>query len=148
MDLATGFSSGLASSIGPSFQWNIFAFGKYRSNIRVQEFRQTEYVLAYQNTVLTAAKEVDDAIVVYVNEKERLAKLNEAVIAYDEALQLAQQRYSDGTADFQRVLDTQSNKLRYDLQQVQCQANLVNSVIALYKALGGGYRDFDSQAEF
>ncbi|MBR5160191.1 MAG: TolC family protein, partial [Thermoguttaceae bacterium] len=87
------------------------------------------------------AKEVDDALVVYVNEKERLAKLNEAVVAYDEALKLAQQRYSDGTADFQRVLDTQSNKLRYDLQQVQCQANLVNSVVTLYKALGGGDRE-------
>ena len=74
----------------------------------------------------------------YVNEKERLAKLDEAVVAYDEALQLAQQRYSDGTADFQRVIDAQSNKLRYDLQQVQCQANLVKSVIELYKALGGG----------
>lgn len=138
MDLATGFNSGLTSNIGPSFQWNIFAFGKYKSNISVQEFRETEYVLAYQNTVLNAAREVDDALVVYVNEKERLAKLDEAVVAYDEALQLAQQRYSDGTADFQRVLDTQANKLRYDLQQVQCQANLVNSVIALYKALGGG----------
>ncbi|MBR0236490.1 MAG: efflux transporter outer membrane subunit [Thermoguttaceae bacterium] len=141
MDLATGFSSGLASNIGPSFQWNIFAFGKYRSNISVQEFRQSECVLSYQNTVLTAAREVDDALAVYVNEKDRLAKLDEAVVAYDEALQLAQQRYSDGTADFQRVLDTQANKLRYDLQQVQCQANLVNSVIALYKALGGGYRE-------
>ncbi len=141
MDFATGFNSGLASSIGPSFQWNIFAFGKYKSNIRVQEFRQTEYVLSYQNTVLNAAKEVDDALVVYVNEKERLSKLNQAVVAYDEALQLAQQRYTDGTADFQRVLDTQANKLRYDLQQVQCQANLVNSVIALYKALGGGDRE-------
>ena len=140
MDFANGFTSGIASNIGPSFQWNIFAFGKYKSNIRVQEFRQTECVLAYQNTVLNAAKEVDDALVVYVNEKERLEKLNEAVVAYDEALQLAQQRYSDGTADFQRVLDTQSNKLRYDLQQVQCQANLVASVIALYKALGGGAR--------
>ena len=140
VDFATGFTSGLASNIGPSFQWNIFAFGKYKSNIRVQEFRQTEDVLAYQNTVLNAAKEVDDALVVYVNEKNRLEKLNEAVVAYDEALKLAQQRYSDGTADFQRVLDTQSNKLRYDLQQVQCQANLVNSVIALYKALGGEYR--------
>lgn len=141
MDFATGFSSGLASSIGPSFQWNIFAFGKYKSNIRVQEFRQTECVLAYQNAVLNAAKEVDDALAGYVNEKERLEKLNEAVVAYDEALQLAQQRYSDGTADFQRVLDTQSNKLRYDLQQVQSQANLVSNVIALYKALGGGDRE-------
>ena len=141
MDLATGFNSGVTSGIGPSFQWNIFAFGKYRSNISVQEFRQTECVLSYQNTVLNAAKEVDDALVVYVNEKERLAKLNEAVVAYDEALKLAQQRYSDGTADFQRVLDTQSNKLRYDLQQVQCQANLVNSVVTLYKALGGGDRE-------
>ena len=90
--------------------------------------------------MLNAAKEVDDALVGYVNEKERLKKLNEAVVAYDEALQLAQQRYSDGTADFQRVLDTQSNKLRYDLQQVQSQANLVSNVIALYKALGGEYR--------
>lgn len=140
VDLATGFNSGLVSNIGPSFQWNIFAFGKYKSNIRVQEFRQTECVLAYQNTVLNAAREVDDALVGYVNEKERLEKLNEAVVAYDEALQLAQQRYSDGTADFQRVLDTQSNKLRYDLQQVQSQASLVSNVIALYKALGGEYR--------
>ena len=137
-DFATNFASGIASSIGPSFQWNIFAFGRYKSNIRVQEFRQTEYVLAYQNVILTAAREVDDALTGYVNEKERLAKLDEAVVAYDEALQLAQQRYSDGTADFQRVIDAQSNKLRYDLQQVQCQANLVKSVIELYKALGGG----------
>ncbi len=137
-DFAANFASGVVSSIGPSFQWNIFAFGRYRSNIRVQEFRRTEFIFAYQNTVLTAAREVDDALTGYVNEKERLSKIDEAVVAYDEALQLAQQRYSDGTADFQRVLDAQSNKLRYDLQQVQCQANLVKNVIELYKALGGG----------
>ncbi len=136
-DAGNLFDSGIVSGIGPSFKWNILNFGRYRSNIQVQEFRQTEYCLAYRNTILTAAKEVDNALVGYVNEKDRLDKLKEAVEAYDEALKLSQQRYANGTVDFQRVLDTQSNKLKYELLQVQSQANLTNYVVELYKALGG-----------
>ena len=140
-DIASGFSSGIVSGFGPSFKWNIFAFGKYKSNVQVQEYRQQEYCLAYKDTVLNAAREVDDALVGYVSEKERLAKIQEAVKAYDEALVIAQKQHTIGTADFQRVLDSQSNKLKYELMQVQSQANLTNYVIDLYKALGGGTVD-------
>lgn len=131
-------SNSIVAGVGPSFRWNILNFGRYRSNVQLQEFAQQELVNAYKQSILVAAQEVDDSLVGYVKEKERLATLTEAVSAWSEALKISQQRYMGGTADFQRVLDSQTALLTYELQQVQCQANLTNYVVALYKALGGG----------
>lgn len=139
-DFSKMFKSGaVVAGVGPSFQWNILNFGRYRSNIRMQELMQKEYVLTYQRTVLEAAEDVDNALASYVNEKERLVSLTESVNAYDLALNLSEERYRRGTEDFQRVLDSQREKLSFETQRTASQANAINSVIQLYRALGGSW---------
>lgn len=132
-------SKNIAAGVSPGFRWNILNFGRYRSNIRAQEFRQQELLSAYQQTVLLAAEEVDNALSTYVNEKDRRIKLAQAVQDYGRATQISEARYEDGTVDFQRVLDSQREKLTYETQLTICESDVILSVIRLYRALGGGW---------
>lgn len=127
------------TGIGPSFRWNIFNFGKYRFNVEAQEITLQEQISAYREAVLEAAQEVDDALVSYVNERDRLETLSDAVDAYTDAYNLSNERYKSGQIDFQRLLDSQAGKLSYELQYIQCRASMFTSVVNLYKALGGDW---------
>lgn len=132
-------SDSIAASVSPGFTWNILNFGKYRSAVRLQEAAFQERAAVYQETILRAAEEVDNSLSSYVNEKDRTQKLSLAVASYDKALKYSEQRYKNGTSDFQRVLDAQRNKLEYDLLFVKSRANSIIHLIDLYRALGGGW---------
>lgn len=139
-DFSKMFKTGApVANIGPSFRWNILNFGRYQSNVRMQEFMQQEYILAYQRTVLEAAKDVDDNLAAYVYEKDRVILHSKSVDAYDMALKLSEQRYRAGTDSIQPVLDSQRDKLAQETLRTQSQANAIKSVIQLYRALGGGW---------
>ena len=132
-------SDSINAGVGPAFRWNILNFGRYRCNIAAQEFFQQQLILSYQNTVLVAAEEVDNALAGYVREKQRRAFLSNTVDAYQRSVELSQMQYAAGTVDFQRVLDSQRNLLTFQNQLVQTEANVVNNVILLYRAMGGGW---------
>ncbi len=129
----------ISASVGPAFSWNILNFGKYRFNVQAQQMVQEELIAAYREAVLEAAKDVDDCLGTYVNERERLTTLNEAVDAYTDAYELSNERYQSGQIDFQRLLDSQAGKLSYELQYIQCRASMANAVVQLYRALGGDW---------
>ena len=133
-------SDSLNAGIGPSVRWNILNFGKFRCNIEAQRFIQRQLIASYQETVLQAAEEVDNSLAGYLRERERYAYLNQSVASYREAVRLANLRYQSGTTDFQRVIDTQRSLLTYQNQLVQAEANVVNNVITLYRAMGGGWQ--------
>ncbi|MBQ9874812.1 MAG: efflux transporter outer membrane subunit [Thermoguttaceae bacterium] len=130
---------GITAAVGPSFSWNVLNFGKFRFNVQAQEFAREELIAAYREAVLEAAKDVDDCLGTYVNERDRLTTLDEAVNAYTDAYNLSNERYQSGQIDFQRLLDSQAGKLSYELQYVQCRASMANSVVQLYRALGGDW---------
>lgn len=132
-------SESLNAGIGPSFRWNILNFGRYRCNVVANQFLQRQLVALYRQSVLNAAEEVDNAISGYVREKQRRESLANSVAAYREAVEISQQRYEDGTVDFQRVLDSQRSLLTYQNQLVQSRAGVINNMILLYRALGGGW---------
>lgn len=129
----------ISASVGPSFRWNILNFGKYRFNVEAQRYVQEQLIASYRQAVLEAAEEVDNALVGYVNERDRLASLSDAVDAYTEAYELSNERYKAGRIDFQRLLDSQAGKLSYELQYMQCRASMMTSVVRLYRALGGDW---------
>lgn len=133
-------SDNITASVSPGFRWNILNFGRYRSNIRGQEFRQMELIATYQESVLLAAEEVDNALASYAHEKVRCRKLAQAVQTYNHAYQLSEARYETGVVDFLRVLDSQREKLSFETQLTISEANLARSVIELYRALGGGWQ--------
>lgn len=132
-------SDSINAGVGPAFRWNILNFGRFRCNIAAQEFLQQQWVAAYQQTVLEAAEEVDNALAGFVREKQRRTYLANTVAAYRRSVELSQMQYAEGAIDFQRVLDSQRNLLNFQNQLVQAEANVVNNVILLYRALGGGW---------
>jgi hypothetical protein len=135
-------SDAIAAGVGPAFRWNILNFGKYRFNIEAQRFVQEELIAAYRQTVLEAAEEVDNALVMYVKESNRHHKLQRANADYLYALLLANFRRTSGADNIQPVLEAQAGMLTSQLQYVQCKTNQSASVVRLYRALGG---DWDAQ---
>ena len=135
-------SDAIAAGVGPAFRWNILNFGKYRFNIEAQRFVQEELIASYRQTVLEAAEDVDNALVMYVKENNRNHKLQRANADYLYALLLANFRRTSGADNIQPVLEAQAGLLTSQLQYVQCKTNQSGSVIRLYRALGG---DWDPQ---
>ena len=124
---------------GPSFRWNLLNFGRVGSNVRVQNAREQQAMLSYQNTVLGALREVDDSLVAYDRERERWTQLKQAVASNRRAVDLAQQLYSRGLVDFLSVLQAQRELFVVESQLVDSERQVSVNLIAIYKALGGGW---------
>lgn len=127
-------------SIGPGVRWNIFDHGLIANNVRVQDARLQQLIESYQETVLQAAREVDDAIISVIKSAEQEKILDESVDAGQRALDIANTRYREGYADFQRVLDAQRALFAQEEKQLLNHREHLSSLVALYKALGGGWR--------
>lgn len=124
---------------GPSLVWNIFDPGRLRNNVRVQDARLQQLVEAYRDRVRQAAREADDAATGLIKALERERILREAAISAQRALTLASARYREGYSDFQRVLEAQRALLTQQDSYLVTRDAVVNSLIDLYKALGGGW---------
>jgi len=96
----------IGGRIGPGFQWNILNYGRILNNVRAEKARFMQAVLAYQNTVLAANKEAEDAIVAFLREQQRVQSLEHAVQEVSGALEIALKLYEQGVIDYQRVLDS------------------------------------------
>jgi len=126
-------------SIGPSVSWPILDFGRIRSNIDVQNALQQQAYLTYQKTVLTGLQEVDDALVTYAKEQDRRQALQAAVDADQRAVDLAKDLWRNGLTDFLQVLTAEQNLFVVQNQLAQSQTAVSTDLVALYKALGGGW---------
>ena len=135
----TGSPNTLAVVAGPSVTWNVFDHGRIMNNVRVQDARLQQLTVAYQNTVREAAREADDAATALIAALQRDAILNDAQGAARRSLTLASVIYREGYSDFQRVLDAQRALFAQQDAYVVNRRNAVGSLIALYKALGGGW---------
>jgi len=123
----------------PGFSWPIFNYGRLRNNVRVQDAVFQEALLNYRNTVLAAAQEVEGSLAAFVRGQDRDGYLREAVKHSERALDLARVQYAEGTADFQRVLDALAQLQRLQDSRVVTQGQVVVSLIAMHKSLGGGW---------
>jgi outer membrane protein TolC len=128
-------------SVGPSITWPVFAAGRIRANIEVQDARQAQAFDRYAQAVLLAFEEAENALVTYSKERERSAALAEAVTANRRAVELSTELYSRGLVDFLDVLDAQRALFLADDELVQSQGAVATALVALYKALGGGWDD-------
>ncbi|MEH6469947.1 MAG: efflux transporter outer membrane subunit [Halopseudomonas sp.] len=137
----SGSSDVTTLGVGPALSWNLFDHGRISNNVRVQDARLQQLIEAYQQKVLQAAREIDDALISIVKSNEQQQILDDSVVASRRALELANSRYREGYADFQRVLDSQRAVASQEERNLLNQGSHVSSVIALYKALGGGWSD-------
>lgn len=137
---AMGDSASLVHSLLGSVAVPLFDGGATQAQVQVQQAALEQARQAYQLAVLTALKEVEDALVALQGEAARLAHLQQATQAAGNAALLAQQRYASGLIDFASVLETQRTQLATQDALATSQANLGSNHVRLFKALGGGWQ--------
>jgi multidrug efflux system outer membrane protein len=126
-------------AIGPAIKLPIFTGGRLRANMEAQKQRLSQARLAYQSTVLRSLEETENALTAYGREQERRENLQAAAEASREATHLANEVYVRGLADFLTVLDAQRQQLAIEDDLAQSDTAVVTNLVALYKALGGGW---------
>ena len=137
-DVFTGRS--VAASIGPAVQWNILNYGQITNNVRVQDARFQELLVGYQNSVLSAQKEVENGLVAFVKSREQSVYLAASTKAGEGALTIALNQYKEGTADFTTVLTAEQNLYKAQSDLADARGNISLGLIAAYRAMGGGWQ--------
>lgn len=132
-------TDGLQFNVGPSLTWNIIHFGRIFNNIEIREAQFRQAVAAYQQSVLVAVREVEDAMVNHQGFVEQHQVITQAIEADEDAVYLSLQRYKAGKANFQRVIDAQQ-QLQNDQQlSYRLQTDAMTQLVRLYKAAGGDW---------
>ena len=126
-------------AIGPTLYLPLFDGGKITQRVRLSEYRQQEMAIAYQQTVLRAWHEIDDALSGYRAQQRRQTHLAEALAANRHAFALARDSYLNGASDFIHVLSTQRALLDLQSAQIVSQEETAIAVVNIYRALGGGW---------
>ena len=137
-DLFSSLSQG--GSIGPGFRWNVLNYGRIKNNVRVQEARFRELIATYQQTVLTANQEVEDALIAFLQNQERVKSLANSAEATQQALKLELLNFKEGETDFTGVFVLQGDLAEKQDQLAEAQGETVTNLISVYKALGGGWQ--------
>jgi NodT family efflux transporter outer membrane factor (OMF) lipoprotein len=118
----------------------IFNWGRLQTNIKVKEVLNEQAFISYQSTILTAFKEVEDALVAYLQEKQRTQALAEQITAQQLLINLATERYRKGLNTYLEVLDAQRGVYAAEREQLESWAKQSLQLVALCKALGGGWQ--------
>ena len=125
---------------GPAFTWNIFNYGRIKNRVRVQDARFQQLIINYQNTVLRAAQEVEDAMVAFLRSQDEVKFLSESVKAATRSVDISMIQYREGLVDYQRVLDSQRFQTHEQNLLTEIRGSVVLNFIAMFKALGGGWQ--------
>ncbi len=128
-------------SAGPTVQWEIFEAGSIRANVRVQNARQEQALDTYEQTVLVALEDAENALTAYAREQTRRESLSQSVQANEQALELSTQLYNNGLADFLHVLDSERSLYAAQDALVKSDQTVSLNLVQLYKALGGGWQE-------
>lgn len=127
--------------IAPALSWTIFSGGKLINATRSARAQLDEAINQFNQTVLTAVQETDNAMTAYRNSIKQIVALREVRNQGRETLTLSLDLYKQGLSPFQNVLDAQRSLLSYENQLVQARGNSLLQLIALYQALGGGWNN-------
>jgi multidrug efflux system outer membrane protein len=130
--------------VGPSVSWPIFDAGRLRRAVDIRTAQQEEAMAEYERTVLGALEEVHNAIVTFATEQERRRSLVDEVAADRTAAEVAQAQYKQGVVDFLNVLDAQRSLFESEDQLADSDREVTTALVALYKALAGGWEPISS----
>jgi NodT family efflux transporter outer membrane factor (OMF) lipoprotein len=128
-----------AISLGPSISWPVFQGGRIKANIALQTAAQEESLAAYGAVVLQAFQDVEDALVAFTQQQANRAQLERAVHANERAAQVARNSYGQGLTDFLTVLVAEQSLFTSQDTLAQSRRDLALDLVALYKAVGGGW---------
>lgn len=133
-------SSSFSYNFGPAFKWSIFNYGRLKNQVRVQDARFEQLLVNYQNSVLNAAREVEDAMQSLNEAHLEVELLEQGVATSERSTQLSMLQYEEGLADYQRVLDSTRSLTQKQDQYAQTKGKIATLTIGLYKAFGGGWQ--------
>jgi NodT family efflux transporter outer membrane factor (OMF) lipoprotein len=132
-------SSSVAGAIGPGISWNILNYGRIVNNVRAEDARFQEAVLGYRDTVLRANEEVENGIISFLNEQDRVKSLEKSTGAAARSVELAFLQYQKGLISYQPLLDSQRELVQQEDALAQSRGMVGVDLVAVYKALGGGW---------
>lgn len=135
-----------ALSIGPSVSWTVFDAGMIRATVDLRTAQQQQLLAVYRSVVLQAFQEVEDALVAYAEDQKSRDNLATATAANQRAADLALQLYIQGLTDFLSVLQAQFNLFVSQDALAQSEGSIALDLVALYKALGGGWEPVPSSS--
>jgi NodT family efflux transporter outer membrane factor (OMF) lipoprotein len=126
--------------VGPTFTWDLLNYGRIKNQVRIQDARFQQLQVSYQNTVINAAREVEDAMAGFVENQLQAGHLAVAVTASKRSVDISSLQYGEGLTDYQRVLDAQRG-LRIDQDSLALvQGGVALQLVNMYRALGGGWQ--------
>ncbi len=129
----------LAYTLGPTFTWPILNYGQITNNVRAQDARFQQALTNYEQTVLSAQREVEDGLIGYLKEQQSVVNYRRAVEAALESVRLSMIQYREGATDYQRVLDSQSQLLQQRNRLAEAHSAIALNLIGVYRGLGGGW---------
>jgi NodT family efflux transporter outer membrane factor (OMF) lipoprotein len=133
-------SGSMIGEISPGFRWDILNYGRLVNNVRVQDALFQELAYAYQDQVLIAGREAEDAIVAFLKSQEQTEHLAASVTAATRTVEITNDQYSEGAIDFTAVFVFQENLTESQDQLAVAQGDIALSLIEVYRALGGGWQ--------
>jgi multidrug efflux system outer membrane protein len=125
--------------IGPGISWAAFDLGRVKAEVEGSRARADVALAAYEQTVLRALEDTEDALVTHSRTRDSLRDATQAAEASRTAARIARTRYEGGLVDFLDVLDAQRTQLEAEDRLAQSRTDTATSLIAVYKALGGGW---------
>lgn len=125
--------------ISPAIKWTFFSGRRLVETTRTAQLQLEEGINDYNNTVLSALQEIDDALMSYNKSQQQLQADREAYQQAQETLSLAVELYRQGLSDYQNVLNSQRDVFNYQNALVTAESNTLLYLIQLYRALGGGW---------
>ncbi len=131
----------------PQIFWAAFDLGRVRARIKASDARAEASLAQYEQTVLLALEETENALVDFGQQQSRRDFLRESALASEKAVELAQLRYRYGVADFLTVLDAERTLLEAQDQLAQSETSTATALVAIYKSLGGGWEIVENQNE-
>ena len=130
----------IAGSVGPSFRWNILNYGRLVNNIRVQDARFQQLAVQYQQTVLQANAEAENAMVGFLNAQQRVRAVARSADSARQSVEIVMSQYHEGVVDFNRVFNVQQFLTQQQDQLAVVEGSVAQNLIQLYRALGGGWQ--------
>jgi multidrug efflux system outer membrane protein len=131
--------SSYAYNLGAQMTWNLLDFGRIRAQIAAADARNEGAIAVYENTVLTALEETEGALATYSRTQRQAELLFEAARSSEQAALIARERFAVGSTDFLVVLDAERELLAARDRLAQAQTGAATSLVAVYKALAGGW---------
>jgi len=131
-------------AVGPAAEWALLDFGTLDAQVEVADYTQKQFLLSYKQNILQAVQQVDASVQDYSADQGSLRSLETALAAAQRALMLATERYDRGLTDFLNVLDAQRQEYQLEDQYALEQQAAADALVNLYRALGGGWEDYQA----